>query len=674
MSKSGFFSKENRKFFIDDIEKISDYVKENCMEEAEKIIAVANDVVNQSFLFTLRWDMERTTVPEIFEGEIDWVRMPGDDQEWIFQFNRHRFWICLGQAYALTKDEKYAKAFVSQLTHWIKNVKKDDPKNEKAWRTIEAGLRLEYWFKAICYFENSPSLTDEVYDIFEKSIIEHAEYLMDVYDTFRLVSNWGVLQNHGLLIAGIMLPETKRSIEYREEALRRLAEEITIQVYGDGVHWEQSPMYHNEVEHCYLDVKILCDRNNIKMPEIIDKNLYKMAYATLYHAKPDHCEIMMGDSDDIDVRDIITKAAYLYKDGVLKYGGYEKFDFDTIWDLGINAANEYLGMEVYKPEKTAIELKESGNYYIHSDWSEEENFFHFYCGTLGAGHGHSDKLHIDLYANGEDILVDSGRYTYVHKPERYEFKDPSGHNTITVDGKDFIVCKDSWECTKLARSLNQKMVESDEYVYLEGGHLGYYDLENGGVFVNRRIVYIKPDIYVLVDEFYGNTEHEYNQYFHFNSEGEVIKNSELTAKYISEKNDVDVKFVANNLNLEVMDTRYSKHYNDCIDNKTVKTTLQGDGFASIITVISTNKKGETENLEVEKLEVKSNFKEIIFEDKLIEAVNITKGDKKYTLVIAHQDYASPTDSFNADGCIGFGNVVMFNRSNGEERIGRVLMW
>ena len=56
MSKNKFFSKENRKFFIDDIEGISEYVKENCMEEAEKIIAVANDVVNQSFLFTLRWD------------------------------------------------------------------------------------------------------------------------------------------------------------------------------------------------------------------------------------------------------------------------------------------------------------------------------------------------------------------------------------------------------------------------------------------------------------------------------------------------------------------------------------------------------------------------------------------------------------------------------------------
>ena len=674
MGKREFFSRENGNFFIDDIDKIVQYVKKNCKEEAEEIIKIANDVVNKRFIFTLRWDMERTKVPEVFEGEINWLHMPSDDQEWIFQFNRHRFWICLGQAYALTKDEKYAEAFVSQLTHWIKTVPLNNTKNEKAWRTIETGLRLEYWLKAICYFKNSPSLTEEVYEIFEKSVIEQAEYLMGIYDSFRLVSNWGVLQNHGLFIAGVMLPETERTIEYRNEALRRLAEEMTIQVYGDGVHWEQSPMYHNEVEHCYLDVKILCERNNIEMPKVINEKLYKMVYATLYHKKPDHCEIMMGDSDDIDVRDLITKGAYLYKDGVLKFGGYNKFDFDTIWDLGINAANEYLEIQAIKPERTAIELKESGNYYLHSDWSEKENFLHFYCGTLGAGHGHSDKLHIDLFANGEDILVDSGRFTYVHKPERYEFKDPSAHNTVTVDGKDFIVCKDSWECTKLARSLNQKMVTTEEYDYIEGGHLGYYDLENGGVFLNRRILYIKPDIYVIVDEFYGSGEHEYNQYFHFNNLGEVSKISDNHVKYISDKSEVDVKFISKGIAFEINDSKYSKHYNDYEENKVIKTSLKETGFASIITVISTNEISNKEELNVEKLEVKSNFKGIIFEDKLIEAINVKSGEKKYTIVIAHQDYASPTDSFNADGCIGFGQVVVFNRTKGEERIGKVLIW
>ena len=37
---------------------------------------------------------------------------------------------------------------------------------------------------------------------------------------------------------------------------------------GDGMHWEQSPMYLNEVLHCYLDTINLCKRNNIEIPNI----------------------------------------------------------------------------------------------------------------------------------------------------------------------------------------------------------------------------------------------------------------------------------------------------------------------------------------------------------------------------------------------------------------------
>lgn len=664
---------KNRRFFIDEIDKVSIYVKENCNEELEKIIKVADDVVKQEFLFNLRWDMERTTEAEIFKNEIDWVHLPKDDVEWIFQFNRHRFWICLGQAFAVTKDEKYLNAFVNQVTHWIKNVKRSDEKNANAWRTIEAGLRLEYWIKAFMYFKDSNLITEKFKILFDNSIIDHAEYLMSIYDTFRLVSNWGVLQNHGLFIAGVYLEENDRSLEYINEALRRLEEEIQIQVYEDGVHWEQSPMYHNEVAHCYLDVKILADRNDIKLSDNLNDRLKKMIYATMHHKKPNHHEIMMGDSDNIDVRDIITKGAYLFKDGVLKFGGYKEFDFDTIWDLGINAANEYENMEAVKPKETQIALKESGNYYLHSSWEEDENYMHFYCGTLGAGHGHSDKLHIDLFANGEDILVDSGRFTYVDKPDRYEFKDPSAHNTITVDDKDFIVCIAPWECSKLTRSINANSVKSVNYDYVEGGHLGYYDLENGGVYVNRRIIYIKPDIYVIFDEFYGNGNHKYNQYFHFSNEGKLeYKNNNIT--HISKNNYTEMLFVNKDLNFEINKTRYSKHYNQFEMKDTVKTELDKSGFASNITVISTNKLGNEEEIYVEKLEVKSNFKDIIFKDELIEAVNITKGSKKYTVVLAHSDYASPTDSFNADGCIGFGQVVVFNRSNNENRIGKVLIY
>ncbi len=304
MDNKQLFSVLHSKLFLYDISAICDYIKSSphCDEEVAHIIRVADEVCEHSFLFDLRWDMERTYEPEIFEGDIDWLTPPGDDFEWVFAFNRHRFWICLGQAYALTGDERYAKEFAEQLCHWVKNVPRTN-ENSAAWRTIEAGLRMEYWIKAISYFNGSPHITDEVCKVFLDSVKEHADYMIEVYDTFRLVSNWGVLQHHGLFIAGVLL----QNDTYINTALERLTEEITIQVYSDGVHWEQSPMYHNEVLHCFLDVKILCEKNGIAIPAIIDEKLLKMCYASMYHKKPNHMELAMGDSDDIDVRDLISK-------------------------------------------------------------------------------------------------------------------------------------------------------------------------------------------------------------------------------------------------------------------------------------------------------------------------------------------------------------------------------
>jgi len=94
-------------------------------------------------------------------------------------------------------------------------------------------------------------------------------------------------------------------------------------------------------------------------------------------------------------------------------------------------------------------------------------------------------------------------------PQRFEFKDPMAHNTMTVDGELFTVCKDSWECYKLSQPVKQQFVTGEYYDFVQGGHLGYMDLPNG-VFHNRKIVYIKPDIYkaaiIKIGCFYGLDE------------------------------------------------------------------------------------------------------------------------------------------------------------------------
>ena len=55
------------------------------------------------------------------------------------------------------------------------------------------------------------------------------------------------------------------------------------------------------------------------------------------------------------------------------------------------------------PEHTANALSESGHV-CRSSWNKDAVFFHFF-GDTRAGHGHADKLHIDIYSNGEDILL-----------------------------------------------------------------------------------------------------------------------------------------------------------------------------------------------------------------------------------------------------------------------------
>ncbi|MDR3207706.1 MAG: heparinase II/III family protein, partial [Oscillospiraceae bacterium] len=397
MNGKVFFQQAGKRFFFEDAAAVAAYVKRHCPEELARVIAVADDVAAGRFRFDLRWDMERTTEYVTFDGDIDWLRQPAADPEWVYAFNRMRFWICLGQAYAATGREEYAQVFVRQMTHWISTVKKDDPACAKAWRSIEIGLRLEYWLKAICYFKGSPAVTDEAMALFLQSVAEQAEVIMDLWNDYNLMSNWGMLSNHGLFIAGVMLPASERTRAYIEESARRLNAEIVMQVYRDGTQWEQSPMYHNEVLSCYLDVCLLARRNGIALPDTLWQKTRDMCIADLYAAKPDHNEVSMGDSDEIDVRDMISRGAYIFRDSLLKFGGYGAPDYDTVWELGEEGLAAYADLAAQAPPETDHAFSDSGNFYLRSGWAEDATFLHFHCGTLGAGHGHADQLHIDLF-------------------------------------------------------------------------------------------------------------------------------------------------------------------------------------------------------------------------------------------------------------------------------------
>lgn len=91
----------------------------------------------------------------------------------------------------------------------------------------------------------------------------------------------------------------------------------------------------------------------------------------------------------------------------------------------------------------------------------------------GPATGHADLLHVDAGIAGEDVLIDSGRYTYVNTPLRRELKSPAAHNTTRVDDLDFSTCLDSWGYSALAIPVKGEHCFTDSADYVSGAHLGY---------------------------------------------------------------------------------------------------------------------------------------------------------------------------------------------------------
>ena len=72
MKKSEFFA-QKKQFFVNDVAAVKDYVLTHCaQDQIDKIIARADEACAQSFRFDLRWDMEYTEIPVVFEKEINW--------------------------------------------------------------------------------------------------------------------------------------------------------------------------------------------------------------------------------------------------------------------------------------------------------------------------------------------------------------------------------------------------------------------------------------------------------------------------------------------------------------------------------------------------------------------------------------------------------------------------
>ena len=56
------------------------------------------------------------------------------------------------------------------------------------------------------------------------------------------------------------------------------------------------------------------------------------------------------------------------------------------------------------------------------------------CGRFGGGHGHPDRLHLTLFADGRHWLADPGTGSYVSR-DLFWYRSTLAHNAPRLDGR-----------------------------------------------------------------------------------------------------------------------------------------------------------------------------------------------------------------------------------------------
>lgn len=428
-----------------------------------------------------------------FDGDIDWSfnGAPDKYKEWLWQLNRHHVFKIIAYAYIETGDEKYAECFARNMKNWIEKTECPQwpvPNRSAAnpnWRTISAGIRQGNWAYSIHAFLNSPSIPDKTWVLIAMSLWEHGQLLMNSPSSL----NWLDIEMSGLNTLGSIYRFYRLSEEWRSFAVNMMASELKTQIYEDGFQCELTTGYQSVVIGTNMGVYNTAKRYGFDIPEEFKQNIRKLYTMYPKLMRPDGRTPCTNDGSQAPVKERMEQALKYYPG-----------------DPEFTAVYEGRPGDVYPLD---VVMPWSGMITMRTGWGENDVWAFFESAPFGAGHQHEDKLNIDIFAYGKNIINVLGTYAYDGSPQRKLAVRTRGHNTGIVDGKgqNSRATHTRWSPEKvniksdLEVNINEDTVVAyGKYNKGYGGELIQVDHERKVVFFRKGIDGSRP-FFVLLDTF-----------------------------------------------------------------------------------------------------------------------------------------------------------------------------
>ncbi len=398
-----------------------------------------------------------SALPAGFGLFLDFRHMPGEgDIKFLWEFNRHLWWVPVAQAYAITHEQPYLHRLRTWLRAWLDQC--PYPLGPNWSSPVEHGVRLLNWSLVwqlvggweSALFEGSHGeclRTDWL-----RSIYQHLRFASDNYSRHSSADNHLIGEAAGVFVGAHTWNYWPQCEHLAQGAQAILEHEIVRQFSADGVNLEQSLNYQKFSLEFLLAAALCARANGVQFSSQYWRRL-DVSLTFVAAMLPANGSVpAIGDSDDSRVlglfdlddscpyRSMLSLGAVMLSRTDLLAKALQ-CDLQTPW-LCQNAAHIWRQADLYAPVALAQDFRQGG-YFILGDalHTAVETRIVFDTGALGlnrvAGHGHADALSLCLSHHGMPLLIDSGTYCYnTASSWRHYFRGTSAHNTLTVDGRD----------------------------------------------------------------------------------------------------------------------------------------------------------------------------------------------------------------------------------------------
>ena len=460
------------------------------------------------------------------------------DPKLIWELNRHAHFVTFGQAWWITRDERFVMAFIRQAEDWISRNPVGFGLN---WASsLELAFRSIAWLWALHLCADSALLTPAVLARLIGSLAAQGRHLETYLSHYFSPNTHLTGEALGLLYLGLALPELKRAGRWRETGLRILLEQLPKQVRADGVYFEQASCYHRYTTDFYLHLRLLAQSHGLALPGEVTARLTGLLDHLMWITRPDGTTPLTGDDDGGRLLSTGVRAGNDFRDtlglGAAIFGRSDwKFvagaaAVETLWLSGPVGLAQYDQISPAPPAARSRLFEASGWAVIRDGWEQDAAWLLMDCGRhgaeIGSGHAHADALSFEFAADGMTWLVDPGTFVYAADPvTRDQFRSTAAHNTVTVDGAEQSLSGHPFAWRTVTDAAVTAFSDDGVCAVIAGAHQGYHRLPDP-VTHRRAIEFCRHRTQLTIrDQFTARAEHRYTLRFHF-APGCVVTASE----------------------------------------------------------------------------------------------------------------------------------------------------